>query len=73
MFTSYGVITGLNDQDEGVFRLRNLIRAGFYYLLFTSVLHVSVIRPSSSRNVFIGNYPRDNGSVVIRTLVTVMG
>jgi hypothetical protein len=61
-----------SDQGEGGFRLHNVITVGFYYLLFTSLLHGSVVRPYSTRNIFIGNYPSDIGSVVIRTLVTVM-
>jgi hypothetical protein len=59
-------------QGEGVFCLRNVTIVGFYYLLFTSLLHVSVVLPSSDRNIFIGYYPSDNGYIVIRTLITVM-
>jgi hypothetical protein len=46
-------------------RLRNVITVGFYYLLFTQLPHVSVLRPSSGRNMFTRNYSVDNGSVVL--------
>jgi hypothetical protein len=38
----------------------------FYYLLLLKLLHVSVVRPSSSRNIFARIYSPDNGSVVFR-------
>jgi hypothetical protein len=43
-----------------------------FYYLFTHMLHVSVTQPSSGRNIYIGNYTTDNGSIVFRILVTVM-
>jgi hypothetical protein len=60
------------DQSEG-FPSAQSYYSGFCNLLLTSLLHVSVVRPSSNRNIFIGNYPSANGSVdVIRTLVSVI-
>jgi hypothetical protein len=46
--------------DGALFRLCNVTIVGFYYLF--NMLHVSVIRPSSSRNIFARAY----GSVVTR-------
>jgi hypothetical protein len=43
------------------FGLRNVTIVGFYYLLFTQLLHVPFVRPSSGRNMFTGNYSIDNG------------
>jgi hypothetical protein len=51
----------------GLFRLRNVTNVGyFYYLLLLKLLHVSVIRLSSSRNIFARIYSTDDGSVVFR-------
>jgi hypothetical protein len=37
---------------EGLFRLRNVIIVDyFYYLILPKLLHVSVVRPSSGRNI----------------------
>jgi hypothetical protein len=36
------------------------------------MLHVSVIRPSSSRDIFARTYSTDNGSIVFRILVNIM-
>jgi hypothetical protein len=41
------------------------------YYLFTYLLHVSVVRPSSSRNIYVGNYTTANGSVFF-ILINVM-
>jgi hypothetical protein len=51
----------------GLFHLRNVTVMGFfYYLLLLKLLHVSVVWPSSSRNMFARIYSTDNGSVVFR-------
>jgi hypothetical protein len=34
-----------------LFRLRNVTIVGFYYLVLLKLLHVSVVRPFSSRNI----------------------
>jgi hypothetical protein len=52
--------------------LRNVNIVGSYYLLFTKLLHVSVVQPSSSRNIFARNYSTDNGYVAFRILVNIM-
>jgi hypothetical protein len=54
------------------FRLRNAIIVVFTIYSFIYMLHVSVVRPSSVEIYLSGNYTTDNGSVVIRILVTVM-
>jgi hypothetical protein len=38
----------------------------FYYLILLKLLHVSVVRPSSGRNIFARIYSTDNVSVVFR-------
>jgi hypothetical protein len=49
--------TDLEDQvmeEGGLFRLRNVtIVASFYYLILLTLLHVSVVRPSSGRNILV--------------------
>jgi hypothetical protein len=41
--------------DGGLFRLHNVIIIGYvYYLILLTLLHVSVVRPSSSRITFAG-------------------
>jgi hypothetical protein len=55
---------------RGFFRLRNVNIACFYYLF--NMLHVSVIRPSSGRNIFARNYSTDSRSVVFRILVDIV-
>jgi hypothetical protein len=50
----------------GLFRLGNFTIIGFYYLLLLKLLHVSVVRPSLSRNIFVRIYSIDNGSVAFR-------
>jgi hypothetical protein len=55
---------------RGVFCLRNVNIVGFYYLF--NMPHVSVIRPSSSRNIFARTYSTDDGSVVFRILLNIM-
>jgi hypothetical protein len=54
---------------RGVFCLCNVNIIGFYYLF--NMLHISVIRPSSGRNIFARTYSTDNGSVVFRILVNM--
>jgi hypothetical protein len=49
----------------GLFHIRNITIVGFLLLLL-KVLHVSVVRPSSSRNIFARIYSTDNGFVVFR-------
>jgi hypothetical protein len=56
----------------GLFRLCNVTIVGyFYYLIFFKLLHVSVVWPSSSRNIFARIYLTDNGSVVFRIQLTL--
>jgi hypothetical protein len=43
----------------------------FYYLLLLKLLHVSVVRPSSGRNIFARIHSTDNGSVVFTIQLTV--
>jgi hypothetical protein len=43
----------------------------FYNLMLLKLLYVSVIRPSSSRNVFARTHSTDNGSVVFRIYLTL--
>jgi hypothetical protein len=43
------VNTGFIQVMRGLFRLRNVTIAGFYYLLLLKLLHVSVVRPSSHK------------------------
>jgi hypothetical protein len=40
------------DGGGGLFRLRNVTLVDFYYLLLLKLLHVSVVRPSSRKNIF---------------------
>jgi hypothetical protein len=47
-------------QGERVFRLRSVTIIGFYCLLCTYLLHVSVIQPSLGRNIFTRNHSIDN-------------
>jgi hypothetical protein len=57
-FLILGVCVLLHVKDPGdgggeaLFRLPNVTIVGFYYLLLLKLLHVSVIRPSSDRNIF---------------------
>jgi hypothetical protein len=46
-------------------------RRFFYYLLLLKLLHVSVVRPSSSINTFARIYSIDNGPVVFRIYLTL--
>jgi hypothetical protein len=60
------ILLHVRDQGKGVFRLRNVNIVGFSFLLFIWLLHVSVIRPSSSRHIFQNFtllYFTDNGSI----------
>jgi hypothetical protein len=64
----------------GIFPSMQRYYVGLYYLLFTELLQVLVVRPSSSRNIYIyiyiyiyaRNYSTDNGCVVFRILVSIM-
>jgi hypothetical protein len=52
---------------EGLFRLRNVTIVGyFYYLILLKLLHVSVVLPSSGRNILTRIYSTDIESVVFR-------
>jgi hypothetical protein len=60
-------IQWMDPDEERLFRLRNLTIVGyFYYLILLKLLHVSVVRPSSSKNIFARIYSTNNGSVVFR-------
>jgi hypothetical protein len=57
---------------RGLFRLRNVAIVGFfYYLLLLKLLHIYVVRPSSSRHVFARIHSTDNGSVGFRIWLTL--
>jgi hypothetical protein len=47
-----------------LFRLRNVTIVGYFYYLLLILLHASVVRPSSSRNILARIYSTDNGSIV---------
>jgi hypothetical protein len=52
--------------EGGLFRLSNVTMDFFCYLLLFKLLHGSVVRPSSGRNIFAKIYSTDNGSVFLK-------